>query len=290
MQVTLGDHDITDYVDPEDGSDEALQDAFRHQFDWDTSGAYEGWIPAGVEAWMRKGYRDGEPVIVEKTGNADSALKQARMIEESTLKRGRLLEELGANIVPTCMIVDEESLENGEDGIDCNIYQEFITGPLDDITDVDQRDAIDFRTQYAEGALSDHAIRQFAENCAAIDTAGFEPTNDGRAVHRDFLTEGDECYLVDFGCDLGRPGQPLRDRYDLEPLSTDELAAIQQNWMRESGYRILDEPDRALFEDTYDTARASMLSTYADSTDLDWLMEAQYLSADERRYLETQVG
>lgn len=266
MEITLGDEDISKLIDHGD-------------IDWDTSGEHDGWERAGTEAWMRKGYRDGEPVVIQKSGNP-----------YATLKKGTMLEDLGAHIVPTAMFVDEDSLTGTAADMDYSIYQKFVSGPADDAVDAD-RNIIEFRERYDRmDDLTGRAVRQFAENCAAIDTAGYRPIS-GKSVVRDFLTEGDECYLVDFGSDLGSPADPVKQNdYALDGLSEDELVLAQRNDMRNAGYQFFEGDDTDLFEDAYDAARRDIIATYASDADIERVVDAQDMSAHEQRYLKKQVG
>lgn len=278
MKYTFGAEDLEAYVQPASDDEDAVRRAFRDQLNWDTSGEYDGWQRAGAEAWMRHGYQDGEPVVVEKSGNA-----------YATLTRGATLDQAGAHIVPTIMFAPDDAVDQGK-GFDYTMFQQYMEDGAADHPVLDTDEAISFRDRYNHvDDLSDRAIDQFAENCAAIDSLGYKPVS-GESLIRDFLTEGDECYMVDFGWDLGSPDEAVAAHdYNVLDLSPEELAIMQQDTMREAGREFLDADDRDRFDAAYADARRDFLSSFATGAELDDLLAAQDMSSRERHYRKQQI-
>lgn len=278
MKYAFGDADLTAYVDPAADDAAAVHTAFREQLDWDTSGEYDGWQRADAEAWLRQGYQDGDPVVVEKSGNA-----------YAMLTRGSVLEQAGAHIAPTVMFAPDDAAEQGK-GFDYTMFQQYIADGTDTPSWIDADEAISFRDRYNKiGDISDQAIKQFADNCAAIDALGFRPIS-GESVFRDFLTTCDECYMVDFGTDLGGAGKPIAGNgYDVHDRSAEEMAVIQRDDMADAARDFLDEEDRDLFDTAYEDARRAFLSDFATGDELDDLAAAQEMSSRERHYRRKQV-
>lgn len=183
--------------------------------DWDTSGQYDGWERAGGESWMRTGHDEGgEPVLIQKSGNPDH-----------TYQKGQRLEEAGAHIIPTLLVGDQDSLEDPSQktkGPDYDIFQEHVPDQFDEV--------------YPE--VADEAIVQLAENAAAMDALGYD-TKSGNEYNRmmsEMLSDGQNCYIVDFGADIGNYGDEQTDS------------------MYHGGRDFLNDEHQDLFEQAYDAA------------------------------------
>lgn len=182
----------------------------------------KGWEKAGGESYLRKLYFQNKetPDFVQKSGNP-----------RKTIERGGLLSFAEANVVPTLVAVSEEAL-NSDGKIRGNeycIFQKYVSGP-----DLNQRhlDSSSFKDQYKSGNTCEKAIEQFGENSAHIDKLGFGLKNSNRMIG-EMLTNGDNCYIADFGADLGPP------RY--EPHDN----------MYEAGLEFLDESHHDTFKNSY---------------------------------------
>jgi hypothetical protein len=152
------------------------------------------WERAGGESHMRIGYNESDnPFLVEKSGNP-----------RETIKRGQILDESGANVIPTLILVDEELLD--EDGkLDKNdkirgseyqIFQKYTPNS--------------FREMYENNKVRESAVVDLGENLASLYSAGFKPSNN--EYHLDeMLCDGKNTYIVDFGADIGAPNYKDRE-------------------------------------------------------------------------------
>ncbi|MBC5792602.1 MAG: hypothetical protein H8Z69_01040 [Nanohaloarchaea archaeon] len=185
----------------------------------------KGWERAGGESFMRVGMREGteEPVFIEKSGNP-----------EVTRDRATELDENGAHVVPTLMLLEDRAAESNRiKGSEYQIFQEWAPD--------------NFREEYNAGNLGDNALRQFAENCAVVDGLGFG-IKGGEYMIDEMLTDGENCYIVDFGADLGSSSyESHKELYDSgsEFLEDSEVAGEEEfekfdNWY-ESQRQSIDE-------------------------------------------------
>lgn len=199
--------------------DEDVVETLRDGVDWDTSGQYDGWERAGGESWMRTGHDSaGEPVLIQKSGNPDQTYRKAQRLEAA-----------GGNIAPTLFIGKEEVLEDSAQktaGPEYEIIQEHVP------------------SQFAEvyPDVTDDAIEQLAENAAAVDALGYDTKsgNDHNRMLSEMLSDGTNCYLVDFGSDIGNYGDD------------------QNNSMYEGARDFLEGEDQQMFEQAYDQAMAEI--------------------------------
>jgi len=185
----------------------------EEEVEWAENTTYsDGWERAGGESFMRVGYNEKEdPVLIQKSGNPDK-----------TVNRGEKLENEGANIIPTIMLIEEEALESDEKtkGSQYQIFQQHVPET--------------FKEKYKNGEVSENAVQQLGENMAAIYSAGFKPLNDGTLLD-EMLCDGENTYVVDFGADLGSSHYEneeieIEDR-EFEELLTEEDYEIFQNSM-----------------------------------------------------------
>lgn len=246
MPLTLGADDIQEYTTSE-------------QIDWATDGEYDGWERAGAEAWLRKGYRDGDPVVIEKSCDTDKLRT-----------RGQIIDDYGGVVVPTLVA-------------DGTVYQQYVAADADL---PDRADPSTFRDVYTYDSVPDQGVEDLGVNCAVLDTLGYRHSSGGSM--EEFLTDGDRCYLVDFGADLGATPDPLRAAgYDLSRLADDALLAIQRTDFMDAARDFLDDEDQPLFEAAYrDQQRAMLAANGWDDAMLDRINE---LSSTEQYYLQKEV-
>lgn len=227
MKLQLGEGVVVPHIDTSTiatiGSD-IMEETY-----WNPEGDYdEGWERAGGESFMRKGWRSRssfesgeEPLIIEKSGNPNK-----------TVNRGKTLEAAGGILVPTLMFI-EEGVDPSEQrlyGGQYQIFQKFIPG--------------NFGESYERGSTGPQAIEDFARNCAAIDVMGFRPGEPSRQVD-EFLSDGEGCYIVDFGGDImGQRYEPSERMYNM---------AI--SYLRDS--------DISIFEEAYENAREEVPQGYS---------------------------
>lgn len=184
-KITLGEHPWFNRILQNVSVDKATEQNYwklEEEVNWEKDTEYdEGWKRAGAESFMREGSANDSPDIVVKSGNP-----------RKTLTRGKILEAEGGNIIPTLMLVDEDqlSLSGKISGGDYRLYQRHVPES--------------FRENYSESS-SKSQIREFAENLAALESAGFRPTDLERLLD-EMLCDGEHTYLVDFGSDIGRSG------------------------------------------------------------------------------------
>lgn len=184
-KIIFGERSWIDQVLQNVSVDEATETNYwrlEEEVNWESNTKYdEGWKRAGAESFMRVGYTNSGPDIVEKSGNS-----------RKTLKRGKILEREGANIIPSLMLIDEDqfNVEGKISGGDYKIYQKYVPKS--------------FREKYSADKTRSQ-IKDFAENLAALDSAGFRPTDPERLLD-EMLSDGKHTYLVDFGSDIGRSG------------------------------------------------------------------------------------
>lgn len=220
MQVHLGPGTACTHLDLRPADDEALLAAVEDGTHWNQEGRWTGWERAGQESFMRRGYasqaayqQGEEPVIIEKSGNPGK-----------TYRRGTVLEDAGADIVPTCMVItdggdpDTKRLKGG----DYRIFQMWTPGSFAAAYEnrVAERGEerpsplqIPYSNREETGVLTDDGVASFSRTCAAIDREGFR-VKSGDAMIQSFLTDTDRCYLVDFGEDLGTWGEPHTVMYN----------------------------------------------------------------------------
>lgn len=154
----------------------------EEEVNWESDTTFDdGWKRAGAESFMRVGSTNNDPTLVAKSGNS-----------RKTLKRGKILEREGGNIIPTLMLINENqvNLSGKISGEDYKLYQKYVPES--------------FREKYSEDTPSSQ-IKDFAENLAALESAGFRPTDPERLLD-EMLCDEKHTYLVDFGADIGSSG------------------------------------------------------------------------------------
>lgn len=217
MQIHLGPGTARTHIDPLPEDDDALLAAVEDGTYWDTEGRWDGWERAGGESFLRRGYASREayeageePVLIEKSGNP-----------RKTCLRGTRLARAGADIVPTVMVVDDAATERIQGG-DYRIFQAWTPEPFagayeNRVTERQGERSSPLNMAYGDreeaGVLTNQGVESFGRTCAAIDAEGFRIRR-GENMIKEFLTDGDRCYAVDFGADLGIWGEPHTQMYD----------------------------------------------------------------------------
>jgi hypothetical protein len=183
----------------------------EEEVNWESDTTYDdGWKRAGAESFMRVGSTNNDPALVAKSGNS-----------RKTLKRGKILEREGGNIIPTLMLINEDqvNLSGKISGEDYKLYQKYVPES--------------FGEKYSEDTPSSQ-IKEFAENLAALESAGFRPTDPERLLD-EMLCDEKHTYLVDFGSDIGSSG------YEDSKI---ELETFEEFFSREDYSLLLSEYSR----------------------------------------------
>lgn len=244
MKVHLGGEPVFDHLDTPLDETELLAAVDRTTY-WNPDSRYDGgWERAGGESFLRRGYASREayeqgeaPVCIEKSGNP-----------EKTYRRGTRLEEAGADIIPTCMVIDDGADPETDrlKGGDYRIFQAWTPEPFaaayeNRATERQGERSSPLRIRYSDreaaGVLTDAGVASFGRTSAAIDAEGFR-IKTGEGMIKEFLTDGNTCYVVDFGADLGTWGEP-------------------HTRMQEAAHTFLLPDDRDLFDEAYTAARTA---------------------------------
>ncbi|MFB6145474.1 MAG: hypothetical protein ABEJ99_03125 [Candidatus Nanohaloarchaea archaeon] len=204
--VELGPDDLLDV--PGDRNSLKYDNYWNPESKWDN-----GWERAGAESFLRLGFSSEEayrqnkdPVIVQKSGNP-----------RLTFKRGCMLDEEDAAVIPTLLFIDTEEIDSS--GIEYDIFQYYAPNS--------------FREMYERGETSPSAMKDLAANAAAIDELGFGVIN-GEAIINSLLTrDGERAFFADFGSDLGRSGYEEHEQvYDasVAMLREEDIGTFQRHY------------------------------------------------------------
>lgn len=214
-------------LDQDDWDDEqAIEDAvddLYHAGD----GPYHGWYPEADKAYYRHlhddedAYDDGRPPRMEEW---------SRSIRRE-MEYGPLLDDAGATLIPTLLIVDDTALPNGE------YPNGGVSGP--DYTLLKGHAPDSFADRYDQDTASPGMIDDFAENCAALDLTGMTIYREDDVIDN-MATDGNRTYL------------PLYRQFT-SYSSPDP--SNPHNEMEQAGLAFIDRSDQRRFQQIYRDAR-----------------------------------
>lgn len=211
-QIRLGDDDWLDREVNDTRMETLLEDGTDALFEaaeWPDDTRYdEGWQRAGGESFYRIGHDAGDPVFIQKSGNP-----------RQTLQRGQNLDNAGAVVIPTVMMVESDAKDDVSiSGGDYTIVQDYVPDT--------------FMELYKADEIEETAIEDLGRNAAALDKEGYRPVQ-GDTQLKEMLSDGERTYMVDFGADIGASGDEPRD--DMYEACIEELDAGDYD-VFETGY------------------------------------------------------